>query len=362
VTLVRRTFKQEPTAPETAPEAAPEPGGEVSAPTAPDAASPEAASDEMPQDGSVEAGGESAEAVAVETPPAAETPLQRAQAAMASNDADIARLTAERNTLLVCDALDEAGIARIDAELARHQHRQKTLADRLTLLGAEAQREAAEQAAQAREAKIVAAESLFSERLGLAEKLAGHVKAADECFLRLLAANRVIEAAWPWEPTRHAGAVLLGDRPMLMALKNEIYRVAGRPNPLGGQPDHADGPGYPGGHPELLQWAQMPEKSAAPMADKFELASRAASQIMRVGRVVDAVPASPTTGGMPPVAEQSPVMPAVGITGTQSSNVPRITPAMAEILRRQAELAMRDDPVSEAEYLRNGELLREMSA
>jgi hypothetical protein len=349
--IQRRTFQPPATAPEaveTGGENSPEPAGEV----------PETVAPETPRDGPVEAGGESAETGPADVIPVPETALAKAQAALASNDADIARLTAERNGLLICDEVDEEAIARIDSGLAQCQSRQRTLADRLSLLSAAAAREEVLQREAAREAKIVAAESLFSERLGLAEELAGHVKAADECFLRLLAANRVIETAWPWEPTRHAGAVLLGDRPMLMALKNEIYRVAGRPNPLGGQPDHEDGPGYPGGHPELLQWAQMPEKSSAPMADKFRLASDAASSIMRVGRVVDAVPYS--NAGQ---AEQSPVMPAVEIMGTQSSNVPQISTAMVQILRRQAELVARDMSEADlAEYESNGRMIASMSA
>jgi hypothetical protein len=343
-------------APETAPGVAGETGGTVATET-PQAGPVEAdgAQDCAPApEASLEPASEPAETAAAETPPAAQTPLERARAALAANAEALARLIRERDAALVADADDEA--TQIYDRIEALQRTQRALTDKVTLLSAQAAEFEAAEAAKAREAKIAAAESLLSQRLRLAEELAGHVKAADECFLRLLAANRVIEAAWPWEPTRHAGAVLLGDRPMLMALKNEIYRVAGRPNPLGGLPDHADGPGYPGGHPELLQWAQMPEKSAAPMADKFELASRAASQIMRVGRVVDAVPYS--NAGQ---AEQSPARPAVGITGGQS-NVPTITPEMAEIISRQMQLALRDDPESEAEYLRNGELLAAMSA
>src|ERR1700722_166180 len=100
MTLVRRSFKsQEPTAPE------------------------------MPADAPAEAADATGETGAADATPAPEGALAKAQASLAANDADIARLVEQRNRLLLQDEVDEDEVGRIDDELARHQRRQRIMSD-----------------------------------------------------------------------------------------------------------------------------------------------------------------------------------------------------------------------------------------
>jgi hypothetical protein len=351
--IQRRTFSQVP-APEMAPAAVAEHGGEVSAPAAADATSP---------DGEVETSQVLAgEPVAAESAPAAEPPLQRAQAALASNDADIARLADRRNALLLEDVLDEAAIARLDADLARHEHKRRTLGDRLVLLGAEQARLDAEAAAAAREARIVEVERTLVERDAAVMDLRDALVSANRAFQRAHELNIQIRAGWGWGHGK-LGGTLTASSDLTQAVSAFLFKVGGRPPLTGGEFQPNATPQFPGARCPRLEWQQTPDR-CPDLAAVYRLASKYASDAMRgITPVPEPVPASSdTTGKNLPVAEQSPVMPAVGITGTQSPNVPTLSAQMVEILRRQAELAMRDDPASEAEYLRNGELLREMSA
>jgi hypothetical protein len=357
LSIPRRTFRSssEPVTPIGLPDAV-ETGGENSPEHAAEVLETVAA--ETPQDGPTEPASESAETVAAESAPAAPTALQRAQAAMGENDQAIAGLTAERNGLLLEDALDEAAIARIDAELARHQHRQKTLADRLTLLGAEQARLDAEEAARIREARIVEVERTLIERDAAVMDLRDHLVSANRAFQRVHELNLEARAGWGWGHGK-LGGVLTAGSDLAREVASFIYKIGGKAPQSGGQYDPDVAPSFPGGRSPRIEMLQQPDRLPDLVA-QYRAASRFASDIMRGLVSVDAVPASPIT--IAGQAEQSPVMPAVEITGTQSPNVPQLSPAMVEILRRQAELAARDDPESEAEYLRNGELLREMSA
>jgi hypothetical protein len=354
VNITRRTFKSPAATTEIPSDGLAEPTGEVSAPTAADASSPETT-----PGAPTGLAGESIETEGGETPPAAETTLQRAQAALASNDADIARLIAERNALLLQDALDEAGIARIDAELARHEHKRRTLGDRLVLLGAEQARLDAEAAAAAREARITEVERLLIERDAAAADLQKYLCKAEAAFRRVHELSREARNGWSW-PHGRVGAIMPGSADLVRAVASYLYKVGARPSRLGGEYTVDAPPNFPGGRCPRIELLQSPEV-LPDLASEYRAASKFAADIMR-GITPDPVPAIPdTTGGMPPVAEQSPVMPALGITGAQS-NVPVLTPEMVEIIRRQMQLAMKDDPASAAEYEANGRLLQQMSA
>jgi hypothetical protein len=107
------------------------------------------------------------------------------------------------------------------------------------------------------------------------------VAQADQCFVRTLTLGQEIAGMWEWR-SGDLGSALCSVGAMTVALQNEIYRISGRPAPGGGLP-HTAPPAFPGGRPGDLLWAMIPEKSSRPLVDRLAEASRAASQIMKVG-------------------------------------------------------------------------------
>lgn len=360
MTITRRVFKTQDPAPVDVPKDDPGEPVDASIETGPADVAPD-------PEASLEPDSEPAESVPASAGNVPESALAKAVAVLATTDAELSALLSARAEALAAD--DDARAMELDRAIAAKQQLRTVQLDKVNLRQAEASQAEVREREARHEAKIAGVEALIAERTRLAARLAGYVAVADRTFVKLLSVNRSLATAWAWRPTTHGGAVLLGDRPMLAALRNEIYRVAGRPNPLGGQPDHPDGPGFPGGHPELLQWAQSPEKSSAPMVDKFRLASDAASSIMRVGRVVNAVPEQPdgplqTSSSAPPgdAAEAPPQSPPVAAVAA-GPNVPSISPEIAKLLARQNALAMRDmSEADEREYQENSRLIQEMSA
>jgi hypothetical protein len=348
LTIPRRTFKTA-TAPAEMPQDAPaEAAGESGETGAPDVT----VAAEAPQDGPAELAGESAEAAAGEIAP---TPLGRAQSDLAATDSELSALLSARAEALAAD--DDARTMDLDVEIAAKERLRTVQLDKVNLRQAEASQAEARERAARHEAEIVAVEALIAERTQLAGRLAKLVSLSDRAFVSLLAANRKIAAAWAWQPGSHDGGVLLGDGRVLLALRHELFRIGHRPAGTGGQLGHPDGPPFPGGSPELLQWTEMPEKSALPMTEKFEQASRAASQIMRVGRVIDAVPEQPaapatsTVSSPAPISDAAPASPGVApqaeapVTEPLPSTSPfkaTRNPKLAALLRKQLELSMQD--------------------
>jgi hypothetical protein len=328
----RRTFQSPATAPEMAPEAVAEPA-----------------------DASIETG-------AADVTPAPESALAKAQEALSENDRAIAGLMAERNARLLQDEVDEVEVERLDGEIGRCQRRQKTLTDRLSLLAAEAQRVEAEQAAHARETKIIEAEHLFVARDAAVADLRDHLLAAEAAFRRVHELGQAARAAWPW-PHGKTGATLTGASDLTQAVTSFLFKIGGRPTQTGGQHQPNVPPAFPGGRCPKIEWLQTPDKLPDLVA-QYRDASRYASDVMR-GVRADAAPASPASPG---VAAQSDAAQSAATviaplpTPQAAPQKAEPNPALAKILARQAVLAMRDDPASEAEYIANGELVKELSA
>jgi hypothetical protein len=298
--------------------------------------------------------------------------LAAAQEALQETAEQLKALTARRREVLLAGTDDEVGA--VDAEIEAAQRTQRTRTDRVSVLIEAAEQEAVARRAKEHAALIGRVEAKLAERDRIAAELASHVAAADAALLKLFAVNRQILAAWPWG-NGDLGAVLLGDGVTLNALRNEIYRVSGRPPSTGGMPSDPRGPSYPGGKCEDLLWIMMPEKTR-PMVAKFAEASAAASVIMRTGRNG---PAPAMNGAAHPPANASPAEDASANIGDvpQGDRAPAFpapppmpapaierTPAqveLAKLLSRQHTLAMSDDPKDEIEYLENGKKIAALS-
>lgn len=370
MSIPRRTFKAPAASAEMPSDSLADPADEVSAPAAADATSPDGEVDGPAElagkaggaqscapapEASLELAGASAEPVAVETPPAAQTPLQRAQAELASNDADIAHLVAERNGLLLQDALDEAGIARIDADLARHQHRQKTLTDRLTILGAEQARLEVEEAARAREAKITEVEALLARRNEAADDLQRSLLAAEEAFRKVHALGLEVRNGWSW-PHGRGGVLLATSSDLVMQTQSYMFKIGGRPIQTGGQHQPDVPPGFPGARCPRFEWLHTPDR-LPDLAAVYREASKFASDCMR-GVVPAAVTPPAATAPDDQPAQAAPAAPSVA-----GPNVPPLSPEIVGLLQRQFALASRSSMTQddEREYEENGRRIQELS-
>jgi hypothetical protein len=257
--------------------------------------------------------------------------LQHAQSALQETAEQLKALTARRREVLLAGTDDE--VAAVDAEIEAAQRLQRTRTDRVSVLLEQAEQEAAARRAKEHEALIGRVEAKLAERESAVAKLAGLVAAADAALVEVFALNRAILAAWPWG--NNLGAVLLGDGATLNALRNEIYRVSGRPPSTGGMPGDSRGPSYPGGQCERLEWIMMPEKTR-PMTEKYTEARAAASVIMKTGRNG---PAPETNGavhsamnGNSPTEQLAPSSP------SPSQAASKLTPEMLALLERQNAL------------------------
>jgi hypothetical protein len=154
---------------------------------------------------------------------------------------------------------------------------------------------------------------------------------------------------------------------LTQAVSSFLFKIGGRPTQTGGQHQANVPPAFPGGRCPKIEWLQTPDRLPDLVAE-YRLASKYASDVMRNVTRVDAVPASPAMNGaahphLP--ANASPAEAGQSSVGPPPQAAPQKAepnPALARILARQAVLAMRDDPASEAEYIANGELVRELSA
>lgn len=284
--------------------------------------------------------------------------LDRAKAVLAETQAKLAALATERDTALLRGT--DADVAQVDGQIEREEKLLRTHSDRVKLLQVEAEKEEAGRRARERASLIERLETKLAARNHAVGKLADLVAAADAAFLDVLALNRQILAAWPWG-NGDLGAVMLGDGATLNALRNEIYRVSGRPPSTGGMPGDSRGPSYPGGQCERLEWIMMPEKTR-PMTEKYTEARAAASVIMKTGRNGPA-PAPSTNGAAHPSVTASP-----GATG-QSSIVQtpqvapqKVTPEMLALLERQNVLVSKPmDADADREYELNSARIRELA-
>jgi hypothetical protein len=261
--------------------------------------------------------------------------LDRAKAALAETQARLAALATKRNAELLRGT--DASVALVDGEIEVVQRLLRTHTDRVKLLEVEAEQAAVAKRAKEKSDLIGRIETKLAERDKIAAELAKCVKAADEAFVKLLAVNRTILAAWPWSGG-DVGAAMLGDAATLAVLRNEIFRVAGRVPPGGGMPPDPRGPSYPGAQCEQLEFIMLPERTK-PMTEKFAEATAAATAIMRGGRTTAAVPELDANG-----------LPKVERTPKQIE--------LSRLLQRQLELAELDGEEADREY---GEIGRQIA-
>jgi hypothetical protein len=282
--------------------------------------------------------------------------LERAREALASTAETLGRLGRERDAALLADADDE--VARLDDELARVQKTQKTLTDKVALMAAEASRLEAEQAALAHEARIKTAEDLFTRRDEAVADLQLHLQKAEAAFRKVHALGIEARTGWAWSHGK-LGGTLTTASDLVLATQSSLYKLGGRPAPLGGAYPVDAPPAFPGGRCPRIELLQTP--SALPdLLDEYRDASRFSSDVMRnVIRLVDPVP--PTSSALTDDAgrhEVTAIGPAAG-----SANIPAISPEVAKLLERQNALAMRDMTADDlVEYQTNSRLIEQMSA
>jgi hypothetical protein len=307
---------------------------------------------DLPEMATGEPAGEQDASDPADVAPVPETALAKAQAALAANDAEIVRLVAERNALLVRDEVDEVAVGHLDDKLAGCRHRAKTLTDRLSLLAAEAARVEAEQAAQAREEKITQIEAILARRDKAAEDLQLHLCKAEAAFREVHEFGQAARNGWAW-PHGRAGAVLASGQDLFWGVSSFIYKIGGR----AGQMSPDGPPSFPGARCPKLELLGTPE-ALPDLVDEFRAASKYASDCMR-GIVPAAVTPEPAADG----PDEQPAQPAPVVAAADGPSVPPISPEVAQLLVRQSVLAARDmTAADEQEYRRNGEQIAALSA
>jgi hypothetical protein len=104
--------------------------------------------------------------------------LEQARSSLAEVDAGLAKLAADREAALMAGADDET-ITKIDERVDAQQRARRTNADRVRLMEAEAERQAAEKIAREKAAHIERVEAKLADRNRAVAKLADLVAAAD---------------------------------------------------------------------------------------------------------------------------------------------------------------------------------------
>jgi hypothetical protein len=326
MTVQRRVFKsQDQTAAETARGDAVAVAGEISAPAPADVA------------------------------PDAESPLGRARSALATTDAELARLAGERDAALLAD--DDAGAIELDRQIEAVQRLRKAHADKVALRQREAERAAAAARSAEKVETIVGIEQLFAERDRLAGMLSEHIAGADAAFRGLFEISHEIRRRWPFA-AHDLAAMQVADGPLALAVQHEIYRLAGRPHQPGAPVGDHKPPSFPGGRAERLEHALQPDK-IEPLAKKLEVASALASRVMREGFSTNQL--DPAQAG-PAAVEQS----APTVTGPDPAPSPfngTPNPELAQVLSRMNALSSRQmSDEDEREYQELGRKVQELSA
>jgi hypothetical protein len=299
--------------------------------------------------------------------------LARAQAVLAETDANLAALVKKRNAALI-DGSTDADVALIDDEIAATQKLLRTHTDRVSLLFAERDRVEGERRIKERQAHVCRVEAKLAERDEAAGALQKCVEQADKHFLRLIELAREVRAAWPWRGDQLAPA-LIADGEILRHLRYELYRAGARPLPGGGLPGPVAGPSFPGGTPEDLSWAMLPDR-IVPLAVKFAAASEYAVGIMRgdraraaapppAGSVADDDPAPSADHRASPGDEKSwgryPVFTADGPDLAPAELADDQKAILRKLLLEQQRLAELDGPEADEAYRRVGEEIAQLA-
>jgi hypothetical protein len=297
--------------------------------------------------------------------PEADGPLQRAQASLAATDGELSALLDARAVALAAD--DDVRAMELDGEIAAKERLRKVQLDKVGLRQAEAQREAAAQAVQVREAQIVEVSHLFEARDAAVADLRDHLVAAEAAFRRVHELGQAARAAWPW-PHGRVGATLTAASDLTQAVSAFLFKIGGRPSQTGGLHQASVPPAFPGGRCPQISLLQTPDRLPDLVA-QYRDASRYASDVMRNVRVP--VPPEPLSKGAvsssasPGDAAPSNVEPLPTRTGNDFPVAPQgavPNPELARLLSRQNMLAMRDmSPADEVEYAEIGQQIAAIS-
>jgi hypothetical protein len=256
--------------------------------------------------------------------------LEAATGALADVNRRISEAVEKRNQCLLKD--DDQEAIRLGAEIDALHQAAKAHEDKIRLLRAAAEQEAAERRAREREGLIVRIEDKLAARDAVGRELQDAVAAADKAFRKLIDIGAEVTAVWPW-PASDIPAILLSSAAIAHALSAELYRIGGRPRMGGGQIEphgvHA-GVDFPGAKVPRFELTHLPEK-IVPFTAVLREATAHASNIMR--------------GKRPSVEDASMSTPASSVNGMSLTTAQE---RLAGLLKRQAELA--EDPARESEY------------
>jgi hypothetical protein len=271
-------------------------------------------------------------------PPSASDRLASAQAALADVNRRISELVEQRGKLLLDDNDSEA--IRLGSEIDALHQAAKAHEDKIRLLRAAAEQEAAERRAREREGLVTRIEDKLAARDAVGRELQDAVAAADRAFRKLIDLGNEAQQLWGW-PESDIPACLLSSTAIAHALSGELYRVGGRERYGGGQAEphgiHA-GVNFPGAKPPRYELTHLREQ-ITPFITVLQQASEHASNIMRGRR--------PSAQADVPVSA-----PASAINGVEVPHRSEAEARLAYLLRQQATLAEDVSPQGEEAYAR----------
>jgi hypothetical protein len=253
-------------------------------------------------------------------------PLDRARASHVETTNKIGRLEAERNDALLRD--DDKTAARLDAELEDLRRLSRAQRDKIGLLEAKAEREAAEARVKEKLGLIERIEWKLTERDAAAAELQAAIEGADKAFRKMINLARDVRAAWPWA-AHDLPPMLIGEAAIVAAVKHELFRVGARPALGGGQDKPGSTISFPGGVAPRIELVGSPG-SVAPLGEIARGSTALASQIMRTGKSTGVITAP---AGNEPTPRQR--------TAAEEK--------LASLHKRQSELAA-DPASSDQEY------------
>jgi hypothetical protein len=305
------------------------------------------------------------------TKPVCKTPaelLEAAKQSLTDLQAQIEALREQRDQALLRD--DDPQAARLESRIEGLNRQVRTATDKVRLLEEVAAKEAAERAAQEKQAKIAAVTALFAQRDERAAELQNHLIGAEKAFREIDALNTTLREAWPFSRNDHAPCLLAGGA-LALSVEHYIFKIGSRLEPPGGQIRPGGSLSFPGGRYPTLQDMYQPEKLPN-LTAVFADATGLATAIMNGNRnsflsaplaaVAAATPVNLADGSVSTTngaasngggASSPPIVPAVERTAQQVE--------LSKLLVRQNELAALDTPEALAEYLANGLRVTQLS-
>lgn len=267
-------------------------------------------------------------------PKSAATRLEEALEAAEAGKRKLAELHASRNRALLAD--DDVTAMKLAAEIDIQGQSVRSITDKIELLKAEAEKEAAERRAKERAALIERIETKLKQRDEIGRELGETIQKADGLFRKLFEVAKEIRAAWPWAHHDFMPA-LLAETTIVRAVESEMYRLGARPALLGGATRQGP-PSFPGGRSPAIELALQPDK-ITPLVEALREASRFGSEIMRHGKASGVVPV--TMVSLPPQA------------GGEPRERTDAEQRLADLLKKQIELAEDVSPRGDELYAEN---------